>query len=404
MAFDVIDMCTCRWNGGSEGRRLRSSSLVTGANGISGHAIVEHLIRTPKDEWAEIIVTSRKPPRNFWVDPRVRFISLDFLEDPATLVPQIKDICKNVTHAIFTSYIHDSDLSKLGEKNCPLFRHFLEAVDSACPLLERVCLQTGGKHYGIQFQPITTPCYEDSPRYTGPGSETIFYYKQEDDLFELQKRRNRNTWDYNIIRPFGIIGYTPQFSGMNEALPLAQYFLICRERNEPPVFPGNYAGWHQVEMQSYAPSIADMSIWASATPAARNQAFNHGNGDPVIWRFLWEYLVQYFYPLGVVNIEDCAPGAAQTEKQVDLATWVKDKKSVWEKIVARDGGMIESFQEHSFALMDGLLSRKTPGCEFMASVRKARGLGWARWDDSYEGWGEVLRGYENAGVLPRLQR
>lgn len=49
---------------------------------------------------------------------------------------------------------------------------------------------------------------EHTPRYDGPGKETLFYYRQEDDLFEIQKRRN--AWAYTIIRPFGIVGYTPQ--------------------------------------------------------------------------------------------------------------------------------------------------------------------------------------------------
>lgn len=46
------------------------------------------------------------------------------------------------------------------------------------------------------------PCHEDSPRYDAPGSETIFYYKQEDDLFEIQKRHS--TWHYNITTSFDL--------------------------------------------------------------------------------------------------------------------------------------------------------------------------------------------------------
>ena len=94
---------------------------------------------------SKIIITSRKQPMTYWVDPRVEFIALDFLESPEVLVNKIKAICKDVTHAYFTSYIHNVDFSKLAGKNCPLFRNFLEAVDAACPKLERVCLQTGGK-------------------------------------------------------------------------------------------------------------------------------------------------------------------------------------------------------------------------------------------------------------------
>lgn len=139
-------------------------AFVTGANGISGHAFIEHLIRTPESKWSvsrgdacwekknsncasrsKIIVTSRRPLLSSWLDPRVEFVALDFLEPAENIVIVIKTVCKDVTHTYFTSYVHSMDFSTLAEKNCPLFRNFLDAVDSACPKLERIRLQTGGK-------------------------------------------------------------------------------------------------------------------------------------------------------------------------------------------------------------------------------------------------------------------
>lgn len=64
------------------------------------------------------------------------------------------------------------------------------------------------QHYGIQFRGFDTPCHEDMPRYEGPGAETLFYYRQEDDLMAVQQRTSR--WHYNIIRPFGVVGFTNQ--------------------------------------------------------------------------------------------------------------------------------------------------------------------------------------------------
>lgn len=94
---------------------------------------------------SKIIITSRRPLKARFTDPRVEFIALDFLNSPESIVNQIKELCADVTHAFFTSYIHDNDFSKLYEKNGPLFRNYLEAVDQACPKLQRVVLQTGGK-------------------------------------------------------------------------------------------------------------------------------------------------------------------------------------------------------------------------------------------------------------------
>ncbi|KAL4885959.1 hypothetical protein BJY04DRAFT_214152 [Aspergillus karnatakaensis] len=376
-------------------------AFVAGANGISGHALIEHLIRTPHQEWSQIIITSRKPPPNYWVDPRVRFIAIDFLEEPREdVLAKLRSVCKEVTHAFFTSYVHNGDSSKLAEKNCPLWYNFLDAVDKACPRLQRVNLQTGGKHYAIGLQRFSTPCYEDTPRYKGKGQETIFYYKQEDDLFAIQKRRKTNPWHYSIIRPFGIIGFTPQFSGINSALCLAQYFLISRELRVCPRWPGNYNGWHQVEGESYAPSVADMHVWAATTESAKDQAFNHGNGDTVAWRFLWTLFAEYF-GVSIAGAEPDAPGSSgKQQPQVTLAEWAKDKQAVWERLTDKYGGRAEAYQGGGFELLDWEFSPDEPGLVFATAVQKARALGWSRMEDSYRAWTAAFRSYENAGVLP----
>ena len=146
----------------------RKVAFVTGANGISGNAIVEHLIRQPRSEWlvflfdlspgmltlltfvsvhrSRIVVTSRTPPSNYWEDPRVEFIALDFLSPVKDLVRRMTPICKDVTHTYFTSYVHTDDFLKLKDYNAPLFENFLTAIDAvAGPCLQRVCLQTGAK-------------------------------------------------------------------------------------------------------------------------------------------------------------------------------------------------------------------------------------------------------------------
>ncbi|KAJ6009000.1 nucleoside-diphosphate-sugar epimerase GsfE [Penicillium canescens] len=395
---------------------LPKVALVTGVNGISGHAIVEHLIRRPETEWSKIIVTSRSQLQSYWVDPRVEFIALDFLEHKETLVRKMKAICSDVTHAYFTSYIHNNDFFKLAEKNCPLFRNFLEAIDTVCPILERVCLQTGGKHYGVQFQEATTLLHEDLPRYRGPGSESIFYYQQEDDLFEIQKRRN--TWHYNIIRPFGIVGFTPQcqpsplsrrhsqltqanprtlVAGINEAVPIAQYFLICRELGEEPKWPGNLNTYHYSQDMSYSPGIADLTIFATTRDHCKDEAFNHVNGDASVGKFLWQRLGEYFN----MHVPNYSSVLDERNSQVDFRVWAKDKAPVWERIVAKYGGRVDSFQIDAFELMNWFFN---PTCDvttpFAVSISKARKAGWGRIDDSYDIWSQTFQSYENARVLP----
>lgn len=185
--------------------------------------------------------------------------------------------------------------------------------------------------------------------------------------------------------------------GINEALPMAQYFLICRYLDEPPFWPGTLAGYHRVENQSYAPSIADLTVWAATTPNCKNQAFNHTNGDVIVWKFLWHLLGSYFK----APMAEFVP-PTKSSKPVDMAEWARDKKPVWDKIVEEYGGDKEAFQMDSFALMNWYI---TPNGEreepfVLGTASKARGFGWTRYDDSYRAWLDTYWAYQCAGVLP----
>jgi nucleoside-diphosphate-sugar epimerase len=124
----------------------RKVAFVAGCNGISGNAIVEFLIRQPKEEWEHIVVSSRSPLKNYWQDPRVEFVAIDFLDPVEKIMELMPPSCKRVTHAYYTSYVHTDDFAKLRDANVPLFQHFLTAIDTvAGENLQRICLQTGGK-------------------------------------------------------------------------------------------------------------------------------------------------------------------------------------------------------------------------------------------------------------------
>lgn len=127
------------------------------------------------------------------------------------------------------------------------------------------------------------------PRYQDHGEN--FYYSQEDFLFDLASKRK---WDWNVIRPNAIVGFTPAGNGMSAALTLAIYILCCREAGQVPVFPGNKFFWNSVDDSSYAPSIADMSVWAATGDHTRNEAFVHTNGDVIIWKHFWPKLTSYY--------------------------------------------------------------------------------------------------------------
>ncbi|POS76164.1 hypothetical protein DHEL01_v205434 [Diaporthe helianthi] len=345
-------------------------AFVTGANGITGNAIIEHLIRQPASEWSKIVITTRRVPKwPLWQDPRIRFIALDFLKPAEELVEQMKPLCDDVTHAFFASYVHETDFARLKDGNVPLFRNFLTAIDESSKSLQRVVLHTGGKNYGMHLGPVEVPVHEEIPRYEDHGEN--FYYAQEDIMFELAAKRG---WHWNVIRPKAIIGYTPAGNGMSVALTVAIYFLICRELGEVPMFPGNKFMYEIVDDASYAPSIADMSVWASTHEHTKNEAFNHNNGDCIVWKQLWTKLGAHF-GIEVPEVPDSAWTANgdtnKAERQIQLVEWAKDKKPAWERVVAKNGGNREAFDWATWDLLDWSL-----GAAWLTvvSVTKARVL------------------------------
>lgn len=53
--------------------------LISGINGITGSAILDHLVKyTTQEEWRRIIITSHFPLTLVMQDPRVDFLALDF--------------------------------------------------------------------------------------------------------------------------------------------------------------------------------------------------------------------------------------------------------------------------------------------------------------------------------------
>jgi nucleoside-diphosphate-sugar epimerase len=133
-------------------------AFITGGNGITGSAIIEHLARnTTKEEWSDIIVTSRSPFKTLVEDPRIKFVALDYTKDPKELIESSRGICAPVTHAYFSSYVHKDDFVELNTANRALFENFLKALVEVTPKLESVCLQTGGKYYNVgSFSHLTT--------------------------------------------------------------------------------------------------------------------------------------------------------------------------------------------------------------------------------------------------------
>jgi nucleoside-diphosphate-sugar epimerase len=250
-------------------------AFITGGNGITGSAILEYLVNnTTSSEWSQIIVTSRSPFKTTVNDDRITFIALDLSENPEQLIEKMRPVCGDVTHAYFSSYIHKSDFKELNIANENLFSNFLDALLAVAPNVENCTLQTGGKHYNVHLHPVPSPAREEEPREESPVGN--FYFPQEDYLIT---RQSGQKWTWNVIRPEAIIGHTSKPNGMNSALTYVLYFLVCKEMGTDAYMPTNQLYWEGYDDLSDSRLIADLTIWASTTPNAENQAFNVTNGD-----------------------------------------------------------------------------------------------------------------------------
>ncbi|KAI0964855.1 hypothetical protein F4678DRAFT_486060 [Xylaria arbuscula] len=119
------------------------AAFITGGNGITGCALLEHLTKTDATEWSKIIVTSRSPFKTVVDDDRVTFIALDFTLDPARLIESMQPVCADVTHAYFSSYVHRDDFQELNKANVDLFDNFLQSLLALTSKLACCLFQTG---------------------------------------------------------------------------------------------------------------------------------------------------------------------------------------------------------------------------------------------------------------------
>lgn len=188
---------------------------------------------------------------------------------------------------------------------------------------------------------------------------------------------------------------------MSEVLTIVIYMLICRELSQPAHFPGNEYFWNCIDDNSYAPSLADLSVWAATAPNTKDEAFNHVNGDVFVWKHMWQDLAAY---LGIDAPEpqfERAVGQASTlANEIDMVEWAKDKQPVWQRVVAKYGGKAEAFSWGTWGFFNWATGKSWLT---ISSVSKARKFGWYRHDKTFDTWIETYQSFVNEGLLPSRQ-
>jgi len=288
----------------------RRTVLVTGAQGVSGRAVVEHYARLP--ETMVFGLSRREAPG----EGNVRHISVDLLntEDIKAKLHPIREI----THLFFGAYIDRQDAAEKSAVNVHLLQGLLDYLGKNVPTLRHVAIFQGGKAYGSDLGPYKTPAREDDPRLMSPN----YYYDQEDLLRAHQKR---NKWSFTVIRPGGAICGFSVGSAMNLVMVIGVYAAICREMGLPLRFPGPEKVYQALYQVTSADILAEATIWAGETEAAKNQIFNVTNGDTLRWKYMWPRIAKMF------DMETAEP------VPFPLTTYMADKAPVWDVSVQKRG-------------------------------------------------------------------
>lgn len=123
-------------------------ACVWGANGISGLAMIDHLLEQPSSEWKKIICISRRPCQYEFDDRRIVFVSVDLLqssvEDIVRALDQVEG--RTITDVFHYTYVEKKTEEELDEMNRSVLEKALEVcAQLAGQTIRSFSLQTGYK-------------------------------------------------------------------------------------------------------------------------------------------------------------------------------------------------------------------------------------------------------------------
>jgi hypothetical protein len=197
----------------------------------------------------------------------------------------------------------------------------------------------------------------------------------------------------------------PSPDGMNEALTLAMYMIVCAELGEEAIMPTNQRYWEGTEDVSASSSIANLTIFASTHQKCKNQAFNHTNGDYFIWRYMWPRLAKYFGAKASSDykFKTAYPREGDLLLEVSLAQWSQGKEEIWHKICDKYNAPAAkaTWQFGTWAFQDWVFQRTWSAT---LSVNKARKYGWTHSVDSYDSFLDTFKTFESQSMIPVISQ
>jgi nucleoside-diphosphate-sugar epimerase len=293
----------------------RKKALVAGALGVSGRALVQHLVTL--SDW-EVIGLSRRKPE---FETPARYVAIDLLN--RTDVDRIVGESGDVSHIFYAALQPRNNFFDEVAPNLAMLRNLVEAAERSSRWLRKVVLLEGAKWYGAHFGPYKTPAKEDDPRHMPPN----FYYDQQDYLVAQSAGK---AWSWSALRPSSISGFAVG-NPMNMATVIAVYAAICRELGLPLRFPGSPRAYGMVAEMTDAELLAKAMVWAGQSGSTNGQAFNITNGDFIRWQNVWPRLAEFF------QMTSAPP------QRFPLTQFMSDKGPLWDKMVKKYGLLEYSF-------------------------------------------------------------
>jgi nucleoside-diphosphate-sugar epimerase len=308
-------MAVSRWKDRAGEGIMRPTVIVAGASGLIGVTALRHFAQ---DVGWQVIGLSRRPPV---IDiPRARHISVDLSNRAA--VAAAMSALSAATHLVYAAVEENQADVEAGwtsrdqmGRNRDMLANLVDALCEGAPGLRHVSVMHGQKAYGgwMDRDHAVTDCREDLPRHNHEN----FYWLQED---YIRARQAGQGWHYTFWRPALVFGGDTVTGNLNALLALAAYAALCRAAGEALDFPG--AERTSVVTAIDTDIIGEALLWATESPAARNETFNLSNGDVFSYRDVWPVLAEAFgVPLG-------------RDRAFTLAAEMARLAPVWARLVA----------------------------------------------------------------------
>ena len=354
---------------------VKNVALIVGASGIVGGHLAALLAK--QSDWSVLGLSRSARPKD-----RITPVPVDLRSRDAVL-EALKGYAP--THVFLTTWLRQASEAENIRVNGAMVRNLLDAV-STSGTVKHVGLVTGLKHYLGPFESYgrgklpPTPFREDQGRL----SIENFYYAQEDAVFEAAAR---DGFRWSVHRPHTVIGNAVG-NAMNMGVTLAVYATICQETGRPFRFPGSAVQWNGLTDMTDARLLARHLLWASTTPASRNQAFNVVNGDVFRWSWMWERIAGAF---GL----DPAPFDGE---EVPLERQLADAAPLWAEIAAKHRLIEPDLSVLASAWhTDADLGRPV---EVVADMAKSRKLGFLDYQATNESFFSLFDELRNERVIP----